>query len=53
MSLHPGDIFCTGTPPGVAENMKPPRYLRGGETVVLGMEKLGVQEHKVFKYEEL
>ena len=30
-SLHPGDICCTGTPPGVGENMKPPHFLKGGE----------------------
>ena len=51
MSLHPGDICCTGTPPGVAENMKPPQYLKGGEEVVLGVDKLGEQKHKVIKYQ--
>ena len=35
MSLYPGDICCTGTPPGVGENMKPPRFLKGGEEVIL------------------
>ena len=52
MSLHPGDICCTGTPPGVGENMKPPRFLKGGEEVVLGIDKLGQQKHKVFPYKE-
>ena len=47
MSLHPGDICCTGTPPGVGENMKPPRFLKGGEEVTLGIDKLGEQRHKV------
>ena len=47
MSLHPGDICCTGTPPGVGENMKPPVFLKGGEEVVLGVDKLGTQKHKV------
>ena len=50
MSLHPGDICCTGTPPGVGENMKPPRFLKGGEEVVLGIDKLGVQKHSVVEY---
>ena len=49
MTLYPGDICCTGTPPGVGENMKPPRFLKGGETVVLGIDKLGTQTHKVIK----
>ena len=31
MTLFPGDICCTGTPPGVGENMKPPKFLRGGK----------------------
>jgi len=47
MSLLPGDICCTGTPPGVGENMKPPVFLRGGETVKLEIDKLGKQIHKV------
>ena len=52
MSLHPGDICCTGTPPGVGENMKPPRFLKGGEEVVLGIDKLGHQKHTVVAYKE-
>tara|TARA_Y100001970_G_scaffold178960_1_gene217845 strand:- start:413 stop:1261 length:849 start_codon:yes stop_codon:yes gene_type:complete len=52
MSLHPGDICCTGTPPGVGENMKPPRFLKGGEEVVLGIDKLGSQKHTVVAYKE-
>ena len=50
MSLHPGDICCTGTPPGVGENMSPSKYLRGGEEVVLSIDKLGTQKHKVHPY---
>ena len=50
MSLHPGDICCTGTPPGVGENMSPPHFLKGGEEVVLGVDNLGTQKHKVFPY---
>ena len=49
MTLYPGDICCTGTPPGVGENMKPPRFLKGGETIKLGIDKLGTQTHKVRK----
>ena len=50
MSLHPGDICCTGTPPGVGENMQPPLFLKGGEKVVLGIDNLGEQNHKVKAY---
>ena len=50
MSLHPGDICCTGTPPGVGENMKPPIFLKGGEEVILGIDKLGEQKHQVVPY---
>ena len=50
MSLHPGDICCTGTPPGVGENMKPPYFLKGGEEIILGIDKLGEQKHKVVPY---
>ena len=49
MTLFPGDICCTGTPPGVGENMKPPRFLKGNETIILGIDKLGTQIHKVIK----
>jgi 2,4-diketo-3-deoxy-L-fuconate hydrolase len=51
MTLFPGDICCTGTPPGVGENMKPPVFLKGGEEVNLGIEKLGEQKHKVRSYD--
>ena len=50
MTLFPGDICCTGTPPGVGENMKPPRFLKGDETIILGIDKLGTQKHKVIKF---
>ena len=52
MTLFPGDICCTGTPPGVGENMKPPRFLKGDETIILGIDKLGTQKHKVIKFTE-
>tara|TARA_B110000003_G_scaffold128904_1_gene130939 strand:+ start:2096 stop:2941 length:846 start_codon:yes stop_codon:yes gene_type:complete len=47
MTLLPGDICCTGTPPGVGENMKPSVFLSGGEKVKLGIDKLGEQVHNV------
>ena len=52
MSLHPGDICCTGTPPGVGENMSPPHFLKGGEEVILGIDKLGEQKHSVVSYKD-
>jgi len=48
MTLHPGDIISTGTPPGVGMGMKPePVYLKPGQTMRLGIDGLGVQEQKV------
>jgi 2-keto-4-pentenoate hydratase/2-oxohepta-3-ene-1,7-dioic acid hydratase in catechol pathway len=52
MSLHPGDICCTGTPPGVGENMSPPYFLKGGEEVILGIDKLGEQKHSVIPFKD-
>lgn len=43
-TLHPGDIISTGTPPGVGMGMKPPQYLKLGDTVELGIEGLGSQK---------
>lgn len=47
MSLHPGDIIATGTPPGVALGAKPPVYLKPGDIVKLGIEGLGEQKQSV------
>jgi len=47
MTLMPGDIITTGTPPGVGMGMKPPRYLKPGDVVELGIEKLGSQRQMV------
>lgn len=47
MSLQPGDVISTGTPPGVGMGCKPPVYLKGGEVMKLGIDKLGVQTQKV------
>lgn len=51
MSLQPGDIISTGTPPGVGEGVKPTAvFLRGNETIHLGVEGLGDQTQKTFAY---
>jgi 2-keto-4-pentenoate hydratase/2-oxohepta-3-ene-1,7-dioic acid hydratase in catechol pathway len=44
MSLHPGDVISTGTPPGVGLGMKPQRFLKVGDVVELGIEGLGTQK---------
>jgi 2-keto-4-pentenoate hydratase/2-oxohepta-3-ene-1,7-dioic acid hydratase in catechol pathway len=46
MSLQPGDVISTGTPPGVGLGQKPPRYLKAGETMRLGISGLGVQTQR-------
>jgi len=47
MSLQPGDVISTGTPPGVGMGQKPPVFLRAGQTMRLGVEGLGVQTQQV------
>lgn len=47
MTLHPGDIISTGTPPGVGMGMKPPVYLKDGDVIELGIEGLGSQRQQV------
>ena len=42
-SLQAGDVISTGTPPGVGMGQKPPRYLRPGQTIRLGIDGLGEQ----------
>jgi 2,4-didehydro-3-deoxy-L-rhamnonate hydrolase len=49
MSLEPGDIISTGTPPGVGHGQKPPVYLKGGEVMRLGIDGLGEQTQRVVK----
>ena len=49
LSLQPGDVISTGTPPGVGLGQKPPRYLKGGETMRLGIDGLGVQTQKIVR----
>lgn len=47
MSLQPGDVISTGTPPGVGLGQKPPLYLNEGDVVELGIEGMGVQKQIV------
>ena len=47
ITLHPGDIITTGTPPGVGMGRKPPVFLRGGQSMRLGIEGLGEQVQQV------
>jgi 2-keto-4-pentenoate hydratase/2-oxohepta-3-ene-1,7-dioic acid hydratase in catechol pathway len=47
MVLEPGDIITTGTPPGVGLGMKPPVFLKNGDTIRLGIAGLGEQTQKV------
>jgi len=49
MSLQPGDVISTGTPPGVGMGQKPPVYLRAGQTIHLGIEGLGTQTQKTIQ----
>lgn len=46
MSLQPGDIISTGTPPGVGLGLKPPTYLKTGDVVTLGVQGLGEQRQE-------
>ncbi|HTV09030.1 MAG TPA: fumarylacetoacetate hydrolase family protein [Candidatus Aquilonibacter sp.] len=50
MSLQPGDIISTGTPPGVGLGQKPPLYLRPGNVMTLGVDGLGQQRQRVLAY---
>jgi 2-keto-4-pentenoate hydratase/2-oxohepta-3-ene-1,7-dioic acid hydratase in catechol pathway len=50
MSLQPGDIISTGTPPGVGHGKKPPVYLRAGNVVRLGVDGLGEQQQTVVSH---
>ena len=47
MRLEPGDLICTGTPPGVGAGMKPPVWLKVGDHVSLGIDGLGEQAQEV------
>jgi 2,4-diketo-3-deoxy-L-fuconate hydrolase len=50
MSLQPGDIISTGTPPGVGLGQTPPLYLQPGDKIILGIEGLGTQEQTVIPH---
>ena len=47
MTLNPGDIVTTGTPPGVGMGMKPPKFLNAGDVVMLGIDGLGAQRQTI------
>ena len=47
MTLMPGDVLLTGTPPGVGAGRKPPRFLAPGDVLTLGVEGLGEQRQEV------
>jgi len=49
MSLNPGDVIATGTPPGVGLGMKPPVFLKAGDKMKLGIEGLGEQNQTCFQ----
>jgi 2,4-diketo-3-deoxy-L-fuconate hydrolase len=50
MTLMPGDVITTGTPPGVGLGMKPPVFLKKGDVMELGIEGLGVQRQVVVPF---
>jgi 2,4-diketo-3-deoxy-L-fuconate hydrolase len=50
MILEPGDVITTGTPPGVGLGMKPPKFLKAGDVVTLGIEGLGEQRQRFVAY---
>jgi len=50
MTLNPGDLIATGTPPGVGMGMKPPRYLRPGDVITAGIDGLGTQTRRVVRF---
>jgi len=51
MTLLPGDVISTGTPPGVGLGMKPPQYLKAGDVVELGIEGLGESRQQVVDHQ--
>jgi 2-keto-4-pentenoate hydratase/2-oxohepta-3-ene-1,7-dioic acid hydratase in catechol pathway len=50
MVMDPGDVIMTGTPPGVALGMKPPKFLKAGDAVHLTMDGLGEQSQKIVPF---
>ncbi|MGV8803645.1 MAG: fumarylacetoacetate hydrolase family protein [Polaromonas sp.] len=51
MTLEPGDVITTGTPPGVGMAMKPPSFLKEGDVVTLGVQGLGEQRQRVVAFQ--
>ena len=51
MILNPGDVITTGTPPGVGLGFKPPRFLKAGDVMELGIQGLGTQRQKVVAWQ--
>jgi 2-keto-4-pentenoate hydratase/2-oxohepta-3-ene-1,7-dioic acid hydratase in catechol pathway len=47
MTLLPGDVISTGTPPGVGLGLEPPVFLKAGDVVECGIEKLGEQRQRI------
>ena len=52
MTLLPGDVVSTGTPPGVGLGMNPPAYLKAGDVVALGIQGLGESRQEVVAWQE-
>ncbi|MCJ2037219.1 fumarylacetoacetate hydrolase family protein [Methylobacterium sp. J-068] len=52
MMLEPGDVITTGTPPGVGMARKPPRFLRSGDVVTLGIDGLGDQRQEIVAFDD-
>ena len=50
LTLLPGDVISTGTPPGVALGMNPPKYLRAGDKMRLSIDGLGEQNQEVVAF---
>ena len=51
MTLFPGDLISTGTPPGVGLGQKPPLYLKAGDEMRLGIDGLGEQRQRVYAWD--
>jgi len=51
MTLHPGDLISTGTPPGVGLGQKPPLFLKAGDRMRLGIAGLGEQSTRVHAWD--
>ncbi|MCB1155780.1 fumarylacetoacetate hydrolase family protein, partial [bacterium] len=52
-ALEPGDLICTGTPPGVGMGMSPPQWLKPGDVVDLRIPGLGAQRQRVTRLEDM